>query len=367
MGAASNFNALTKYFTYSAPAIGVALFHVIATLLREKNFFGSTRSEADDAARYLTVHSPGQTLLGKVFPILRNPVMMASVFGFFSLLYGYVVGISGAKGSFVFGIPSFATGSIAGQGVRSLGLAVEPAVSSETLLFNFFLLMGHTAVFYYVLRKLSFSHLSSIFISKAVAVITVALEFMQYHSYQYPGNEGSQFSVFILGLITNTEMALTHSIIPSYLFHGSGNFFYVAAKESILTETQMFGVAAGGMILCALGVVSVYLLYSNKNRAARRDKKQGCRDRWAVTSLELSTRSVSISATRFSSSWLEYCLEQQAACISGCSIRCLMSGSTTGLISRRITLRMGRLCLPGGRLRMLRMPWFNGCRSTDTV
>jgi hypothetical protein len=141
----------------------------------------------------------------------------------------------------------------------SLGLAVEPAVSSETLFFNVGMLFGQIGLIYWLLSSRGVSPRASYIIAHVLSVILSSVEFLLYHTFRYGAVESAQSSILMQGFIYNSLTAVTHSAIPAYLIHGSGNFFSKASSSGIFTSETSILLAVVGVVLA--GLASVYLLF----------------------------------------------------------------------------------------------------------
>ena len=181
--------------------------------------------------RYLTIHSPERTRLGQRIPSLQSPVTTFLVFSVISMVVGVAVSTSG---TFVSGVPNLVEGSVADT--TTLGLAVEPAVSAETMFFQFLVLMGQTAAIYTFLVNQGWSEFQAAFVSKFISVITTTVFAFLYHSFRYAAQETAQGGVLILFGTLNTATALTNSIIPAFLIHGSSNLFAKVSAEGIFSS-----------------------------------------------------------------------------------------------------------------------------------
>jgi len=227
LGAAENTSNLVKFFLYAIIGLPVVLFSVIRVYLKNRGFF-----EANPELKgfdYITIHSPEQTFLGKNLEWVRSPIRLTVVFLIVGMLFGMLVSQSG---QFAPGVPVLVQGSVA-ESTTALGLAVEPAVSAETLFFNVGVLMATTAVLTFFLVRSGMDLSAAIVASKTVSVVTTTLAFLFYHNFRYGGSETSQVGILLLGFITNTLTAVTHSIIPAYMIHGSGNLFQKASSAGI--------------------------------------------------------------------------------------------------------------------------------------
>ncbi|MCU4754377.1 hypothetical protein OB919_20785 [Halobacteria archaeon AArc-curdl1] len=253
-GAATELDNMLSFLTYGVMgAASVILIFAGGIYLDDRGFYDDHPEFA--AVDFLSIHSPEQTWLGQKFPELTKPVNLFSIFLIISLILGAGISISG---QFATGVPSLVEASVTDG--TTLGLAVEPAVSAETLFFNVVLLMGHVAVFYYLLyTKGGLTARQSIIISKIVAVFLNTIWFYIYHSLRYATEESSQIGILILGFMLNTVTALTHSMIPAYLIHASNNLFNTATVYGVFTsETVIIIVTLG--TLGASGVLWIRLM-----------------------------------------------------------------------------------------------------------
>jgi hypothetical protein len=74
---------------------------------------------------------------------------------------------------------------------------------------------------------------AAVAVSKVISIATTTLAFLFCHNFRYGGSEASQVGILLLGFITNTLTAVTHSIIPAYMIHGSGNLFEMASSSGL--------------------------------------------------------------------------------------------------------------------------------------
>ncbi|GGN96098.1 hypothetical protein [Haloarcula pellucida] len=79
--------------------------------------------------------------------------------------------------------------------------------------------------------------------SKVIAVPVTSLAFLFYHNFRYGAAETIEVGILMLRLITNTATAVTHSIIPAYSIHGSGNLFHKASTSGIWANDIAVAVA----------------------------------------------------------------------------------------------------------------------------
>jgi hypothetical protein len=248
LGAASEQANLVKYFFYGVLGFSPLLVNFATVFLQNRGFF--EKHPALKGFQYLTFHSPEQTPLGQKFPKLVKPVVMISLFTIIALFFGMLVSVSG---TFSVGTPDLVTGSISPG--AELGLAVEPAVSSETFFFNVGMLFTQIGLIYLFLFTRGVSARWSYIWSHLLSWILTSVEFLLYHSFRYGTQETSQASVFLLGLITNGFTALTHSIIPAYLIHGSGNFFSKASSAGIFTSDFALLIVVVGTLVSGIALL----------------------------------------------------------------------------------------------------------------
>jgi len=252
LGAAENTSNLVKLFLYGLLALPVVIYLPFRVYLKNRGFF-----EANPELKgfdFITIHSPEQTFLGKNLEWVRSPVRLTMVFLIVGMLFGVLVSQSG---QFAPGVPVLVQGSVA-ESTTALGLAVEPAVSAETLFFNVGVLMSTTAVLIFFLVRSGMDLSAAVVASKTVSVVTTTLAFLFYHNFRYGGSETSQVGILLLGFITNTLTAVTHSIIPAYMIHGSGNLFEKASSAGIWANEVSTAVAL--LVAVAAGVLLGFIL-----------------------------------------------------------------------------------------------------------
>ena len=252
LGAASNTDNLVKFFFYAVLGFTPLLVNFVTVYLQNRDFFEEYPSLK--GFQYLTFHSPENTALGREFPKWTSAKVLFAVFFVVSMFFGALVSING---QLAVGTPSLVTGSVSPG--ASLGLAVEPAVSAETLFFNVGLLFGFIGLFYFFLNSRGVSPRWSYILSHILSVFVTSIMFLMYHGFRYGGQESSQASVLLLGVITNSLTAVTHSMIPAYLIHGSGNFFSKASSAGIFTSEVSILVAFVGMLIS--GIVLLHFLF----------------------------------------------------------------------------------------------------------
>jgi len=252
VGAAEDQSNLIKFFFYGLLAIPVLLFNILTIYLQNRDFFEENPSLK--GFQYFTFHSPENTFLGRKFPNLMSAKVMLPLFFVVALFFGALISING---QLAVGTPQLVEGSVSPG--ASLGLAVEPAVSSETFWFNVGMLFGQIGLIYFFLYRRGVSPRWSYILSHILSVLLTSVEFLVWHSFRYGGQETSQASILVLGFITNGLTAATHSIIPAYLIHGSGNFFSKAAAEGIFTSETAILLTGVGMLIS--GVVLAHFLF----------------------------------------------------------------------------------------------------------
>jgi hypothetical protein len=256
LGAAENNSNLVKFFLYTIIGLPVVIFSLIRVYLKNRGYF-----EANPELKgfdFLTIHSPQQTFLGKRFEWIRSPVRLTAVFLVVGMMLGALVSQSG---QFAPGVPVLVQGSVA-ESTTALGLAVEPAVSAETLFFNVGLLMSTTAVLMLFLIRNGMDPGAAVVASKTVSVVTTTLAFLFYHNFRYGAAETSQVGILLLGFITNVLTAVTHSIIPAYMIHGSGNLFEKASSAGIFANDVAVAVALIGALVGIFVLGFIFILDS---------------------------------------------------------------------------------------------------------
>ena len=236
-GAAAEQANLISFFFFAILGLTVLGALIVNFVLR----LDGTICRYEGFERYLTIHSPERTWLGQRFESLQSPTTTFLVFTVLSMVVGVSVSTSG---TFVSGVPNLVDGSV--SDTTTLALAVEPAVSAETLFFQFLILMGQTAAIYTGLVNRGVSPFQSAFISKFISVITTTVFAFLYHSFRYGTAETAQGGVLVLFGVLNSVTALTNSIIPAYLIHGSSNLFAKASAEGIFSSE--FAVVAAALI-----------------------------------------------------------------------------------------------------------------------
>jgi len=247
-GAESEAN-MWKFVFYGVMGALPAFLVSIVRLLESEDFF--ERNEQLKPFSRFTVHSPRNTYLGTRFGTISEAISKPQNLFLISFIPALFMGmLIGITGTFVSGIPVLTQGQITSG--AQLGLAVEPAVFSETMFFNmfmFFLLTGSIAWFLW--QKLELSLFWSYVIAKTIVVPLNTLIFVAYHFFRYAGSEASLLGVFFLGLLTNLLTAATDSIIPAYLVHANGNFFHKLRAMGIFTNEMMI------VFTVAIAVVSL--------------------------------------------------------------------------------------------------------------
>jgi hypothetical protein len=258
LGGAQNEKNLVKFFLYGVILYGTVIATTVIKVLDSQGWF-EDHPDLKPFAR-MTVHSPRNSILVQQFQKLGRPgkaiantiirpTRLIFVFGLIALAFGSIVAITG---TFVSGVPTLVEGQV--TETAQLSLAVEPAVMAETLFFNTFMFyIIVAAVAWLLMTRLGLDLLYSIIVGKVVAVILNTPLFMLYHFFRYQGSEASLVGVGFLGLLTNVLTALTDSIIPAYLLHGSGNFFQKLQTLGVFTNELMIVAVLGVAITFTIG------------------------------------------------------------------------------------------------------------------
>jgi hypothetical protein len=248
-GAAYDDSNMATFFFFGLLGAMPVFVMMTKTFLKSQGFF-SKNPDLEGFDRFLTANSPEDTLVGKAFPFLQPAQNLALV----SLILSMVVAASiSVSGQFVGGSPELVQGSISDS--ASLALALEPAVSAETLFFQFMALWLTVAFVFTLLRKRGIKGWAAVIISKFVAwLFTTGLAYL-YHSFRYGAYESSQGGVLVLFAVLNGVTLLTNSIIPAYLIHGATNVFSKASSEGIWSSEFSIVIAA------VLSVTSVVIMF----------------------------------------------------------------------------------------------------------
>jgi hypothetical protein len=252
VGAAENQSNLVKFFFFGLLALPVMIWKFVDTYLQNRDFYSS--HPRLEGFGLVTFHSPDQTPLGKRFPELLSAKVLFAFFFAFSMFFGALVSVNAQV---AVGTPELVTASV--SPAASLGLSVEPAVFAETAFFNVGMMFFLVGVFYWFFTGLGVSRRASYVAGHVLAVPLSSVGFLFYHSFRYGAQEAAQSSILMQGFIYNTTVALTHSAIPAYLIHASGNFFSKASKEGIFTSETAILLAVLGAVL-SLSALAVLLV-----------------------------------------------------------------------------------------------------------
>lgn len=170
------------------------------------------------------IHDPEKGVLGKLFSKYLS--LKNVVFG--SLFLFTIVGLfSVVTNTFFAGIPSFQ------QSITPMGrliLAVEPAVSSETLILMFLMSVSYGLISYFS-RNRSDNVVLKLFLSVPLTTVFWVL----FHSVRYGFSEVALLGTAVFGFVSALLIVLTGSFIPTYVFHFMNNFF-LQAKSLFSTE-----------------------------------------------------------------------------------------------------------------------------------
>lgn len=260
LGGAEKQVNLVQFFFYGVLALPAVIVIFAKIYLQNRGFF--EERPAFQGFQYVTLHSPEHTWLGKRFKIVRSWKALTAISLVLAMGFGAMVSISG---QFVSGVPTLVQGKI--HSSATLGLAVEPAVSSETLFFNIGMLGLQSAGLFYFFRRREFTAFQSAFVARVIAVFLTTAEFYLYHNFRYGTAETSQIGVLMLGFLTNTLTALTNSMIPAYMIHGSGNLFHKATVAGIFTNEIAVVVTVIGMVV---GSVALWVSVLGDNSGVMR-------------------------------------------------------------------------------------------------
>lgn len=228
-GAVENPQNFSKFIMYAVIMLFPLVGRFAVVWAQNKNVF--ERYQSLRGFQYYTFHSPEQTPLGKKVPELLQAKVLLPLSTIIALFFGVLVSVNAQLAT---GTPELVTGSISPS--AELALAVEPAVFSETLVFNVsapFIMVGGLYLFLY---SRGVSHRWSYGLSHVLSWFLSSLLFLVYHLFRYGGQETKLASILVQGMIYNGATLSTHSIIPAYTIHASGNFFSKASSAGIFTS-----------------------------------------------------------------------------------------------------------------------------------
>lgn len=252
-GAAAQETNLRQYLLY----LGFGLSAIVVLLSKAAaDLYGywDKEPELNGFDQFLYLHFPENTWLGSLSKHTRSTINITAFSTILAMMVGFSVSVSGTL-SGGFGTPNLVPGSIGDS--ASLVLAVEPAVSAETLVIQFAVLWISMAWIYNVLRARGVPEGSSRFIAKTIAVVTTTIFAYFYHSFQYAAVESALGGILVLFLILNTVTVLIGSIIPAYLIHAATNFFSTAINKNIITSEE------GAVIAGVIGMLAAAVLFWN--------------------------------------------------------------------------------------------------------
>lgn len=222
-GGVLNSENFTSWLFYNVTLIGAGGFWTGMKVFR--NDPDTDGHPLNDVFQFVSFHDPEKSVLGRAIPFLgRN----REFFLFWTAVAIFIgIGVT-TSGTFVSGTPEYVvSGSI--SDVVSVGLSLEPTVSSETVFFNGLLTYIFAGMFYWGIVKFAgerqVNKRGVLAIAFILGVLLSGFTFLQYHNVQYPSSEASQLGVLALGLITSGLAVLSGSLYPSWAIHGSGNVF----------------------------------------------------------------------------------------------------------------------------------------------
>lgn len=242
LGGAENEVNLIKFFTY--PILTILGTGAITGIvwLKYTGWFEEAGNEEYFGFQYITFHSPESTWLAKQIPsakYISNHIAFGTIF---FMITGIAIGTTG---TLVYGDPGFVQGQATELGQTIL--AVEPAVSGETMFFHGLLQPFFIGVMCLILfSRVDVSKGFSVVISKILSIPFTALAFLVYHNARYPNSETSQLGILLLGTVDSTLTAITNSIILADLFHRFGNLFDKIASMNAFNNE---GIVVLGIIL----------------------------------------------------------------------------------------------------------------------
>lgn len=242
---------LVSFFFYSILALISSLVAVFMMWFKATGVF----DKIDDKYRgfaLMDIHDTSHSYVGSRIEFIRDARKLILASLVFGILFGMMVMVGG---TFATGVPTFTEGQL--SNASELVLSVEPAVWSETLFFNMFVLWGTTGlVVYLMIDNFDVDFEDAVIPAKVIGFIVSVFAFWIYHNFRYGAEETSQIAIFLLGFLTNFVTVVTGSVIPAYFIHAPGNFFDQLNRLGVFTDE----IAIFYTIISAVSVVTVYIL-----------------------------------------------------------------------------------------------------------
>jgi hypothetical protein len=113
----------------------------------------------------------------------------------------------------------------------------------------FFLTVGSV---YFMLYRIDVPEKWCYRVGHLVAFPVSGVAFLFYHNFRYGAVEAAQTNILMQGMIYSGTTTSTHSIIPAYLIHASGNFFSKASNAGIFTSDTAIVLAVFGAVVSLL-------------------------------------------------------------------------------------------------------------------
>lgn len=219
---------LDKVLLFGGVLGGLSLFFYVLGKSVVRRFFPSFQ---------VVLHDPEIGVLSRFKFVKRFPQFLH-----LSLIIGVVMGLLGASRKLFFtAIPS-----VEQQVAKfsQLGLAVEPASSTETLAvigIPFSLLTSLN--FYFSRKKKLYGTFVFFFFQLLIIPLIIMFIWIIYHSFRYGASDVATMAVAIFGFFSAFILALTGSIIFPVIWHITNNFFgklvevFGAQKDLIIVYT----------------------------------------------------------------------------------------------------------------------------------
>ncbi len=240
-----NFNNVIKYILY----VGIAGFVTIWIAFDQLT---ENRRQLKWLDSYL--HNPEKGIFN-MFAIVRNPIKLA----LFSIVIFGLFGIASViTNTFFIKTPGFQITEIA-----AVGLNMEPAASSETLLF-----FGAIMPIFYGISKAISKKNKLMLVSLMIIFIIIngVVLWPLYHRARYGSDEEELLGVMFFGLSSSIITATTGSIIPTWIWHLINNGLH-EAKSLFSSEPVAI---AWGIIWLILAIIITIVLFTWKEKKKRR-------------------------------------------------------------------------------------------------
>jgi hypothetical protein len=239
---------LAKYMLYAVMGAVVVLPHLVVPALRYLNVFD--KYPALEGFKHMTVHTPQDSWLGDRFAVFRNPLALAAIGTAIGMIVALGLSLSGTFGT---GTPTFVQGSFepSDNPVQFLGLAVEPAVTAETLLLNVIYYLSFGSVFY-VLYRQGAEGWPTYAVAGFVSVIVATVSGFAFHVLRYGLETMNAVAALGLFFIKSLTIAVFNSAIVAYMIHFWNNLFHAGVKSGIFNSDLAIALVFIGVVTSAI-------------------------------------------------------------------------------------------------------------------